>query len=164
MLRDKNLIPLSHQHQHALALCVRIDRAVQAGEVDLPAWRAEIDLLFRQEIDFHFRAEEQHLFPAAAQFAELRTLVDELLLQHGELRHFFSAAGSGTLDNASLGQFGKNLSVHIRKEERELFEGIQQRMTVDELSALGTALNEALLPASDACIIPTETTRLKPRR
>ena len=27
MLRDKSLIPLSHQHQRALALCVRIDRA-----------------------------------------------------------------------------------------------------------------------------------------
>ena len=29
MLRDRNLIPLSHQHQHALALCVRLDRALQ---------------------------------------------------------------------------------------------------------------------------------------
>ena len=28
MLRDNNLIPLSHQHQHALALCVQIDRAL----------------------------------------------------------------------------------------------------------------------------------------
>ena len=27
MLRDKNLVPLSRQHQHALALCVRINRA-----------------------------------------------------------------------------------------------------------------------------------------
>jgi hypothetical protein len=27
MLRDKGLIPLSRQHQHALALCVRIERA-----------------------------------------------------------------------------------------------------------------------------------------
>jgi len=42
MLRDKNLIPLSHQHQHALALCVRLDRALQAGEVDAEAWQAEI--------------------------------------------------------------------------------------------------------------------------
>ena len=31
MLRDKNLIPLSRQHQHALALCVRIDRASPVG-------------------------------------------------------------------------------------------------------------------------------------
>jgi len=42
MLRDKNLVPLSHQHQHYLALCVRLDRAIQAGEVDMEALRVEI--------------------------------------------------------------------------------------------------------------------------
>ncbi len=57
MLRDKNLIPLSHQHQHCLALCVRLDRAIQAGEVDLEAWQAEIEQMFEQEITFHFAAQ-----------------------------------------------------------------------------------------------------------
>jgi len=51
MLRDKALIPLSHQHQHCLALCVRLDRALQAGEVDLEAWQAEIQQIFEQEIE-----------------------------------------------------------------------------------------------------------------
>ena len=63
MLRDKNLIPLSHQHQHCLALCVRLDRAIQAGGVDLEAWQAEIQQMFEQEIAFHFAAEEKELFP-----------------------------------------------------------------------------------------------------
>ena len=31
MLRDRNLIPLSRQHQHALALCVRLDRDLKSG-------------------------------------------------------------------------------------------------------------------------------------
>jgi hemerythrin-like domain-containing protein len=34
MLRDKSLIPLSRQHQHALALCVRIERASPIPETD----------------------------------------------------------------------------------------------------------------------------------
>ena len=68
------------------------------------------------------------------------------------------------LDAARLGDFGRKLSSHIRQEERELFEGMQQRMTAEELSALGTALDQVLEPASDACIIPSEATRLKPRR
>ena len=42
MLRDKNLIPLSHQHQRALALCVRIDRAQPIPDADLLTWQAEI--------------------------------------------------------------------------------------------------------------------------
>src|SRR6266568_3315215 len=79
MLRDKNLIPLSRQHQHALALCVRIDRAIQAGEVDLQAWQVEIHQSFQQEIQFHFLAEEKELFPAAKRFPEFCGLVEGLV-------------------------------------------------------------------------------------
>jgi hypothetical protein len=75
MLRDKNLIPLSRQHQHALALCVRIERASPIAEVDLPQWRAEITQHFEQEIRVHFAAEEHFVFPAAGEFDELTTLV-----------------------------------------------------------------------------------------
>ena len=34
MLRDRNLIPLSHQYQHALALCVPIERALNIQFLD----------------------------------------------------------------------------------------------------------------------------------
>ena len=91
MLRDKNLIPLSHQHQHCLALCVRLDRAIQAGGVDLEAWQAEIQQMFEQEIGFHFAAEEKELFPAAARFSELQPLVMELVTGHVLLRDFSRA-------------------------------------------------------------------------
>ena len=57
MLRDKNLVPLSHQHQHALALCVRLDRALLAGPVDPAPWQAEIQQIVEQEIVIHFAAE-----------------------------------------------------------------------------------------------------------
>src|SRR5580693_2420655 len=62
MLRDKNLIPLSHQHQHCLALCVRLDRALQAGGVDLEAWQAEIQQIFEQEITFHLPPRKKSCF------------------------------------------------------------------------------------------------------
>ena len=42
MLRDKSLIPLSRQHQHALALCVRIERASPIANSDLKAWQESI--------------------------------------------------------------------------------------------------------------------------
>ena len=85
MLRDKNLVPLSRQHQHALALCVRLNRALEADleadEVDAEAWQAEIVQQFEQEICFHFAAEEAEVFPRAAHFPELRDLVQELLAE-----------------------------------------------------------------------------------
>jgi len=163
MLRDKNLIPLSHQHQHALALCVRLDRALQAKDVDLEAWQAEIQTMFEHEIGIHFAAEEKELFPAARRFADLLPLVDELQAEHSILRDFFSRAAARSLDEAGLTAFVEKLAHHIRKEERQLFEGMQTVMRAEELGALGTALNEALKDASQACIIPTEATRLRPK-
>jgi hemerythrin-like domain-containing protein len=163
MLRDPNLIPLSRQHQHALALCVRLDRAIQAGELDAEAWQAEMQQIFDQEIGIHFAAEEKELFPAAARFAELRPLVTELLAEHAVLRDLFAGAADRTLDPVSLKNFAEKLARHIRKEERQLFEGMQRVMKVDELAAVGTALEQALADASNACILPSDSTRLRPK-
>jgi hemerythrin-like domain-containing protein len=164
MLRDKNLIPLSRQHQHALALCVRLDRAVQAGEVDAEAWQAQIQQIFEQEIGTHFDAEERELFPAAAaRRPELRSLIEELLDEHKALREFFSSAAARGLTAGNLLSFAAKLSAHIRKEERDLFERMQKLLSTNELAAIGKALEAALANAPQACIIPGEATRLRPR-
>jgi len=163
MLRDKNLIPLSHQHQHALAMCVRLDRALQAGDVDIEAWQAEIQQQFEQEIVFHFAAEEKELFPAAAQFPNLAGLVQELLSEHMALREFFGRAASRSFEPQSLQVFIETLAQHIRKEERQLFEGLQGLMNAEQLAALGAALGVALKDASHACILPNAATRLRPK-
>jgi len=156
MLRDKNLVPLSHQHQHALALCVRIRRARLATPKELRAWQYEIAQHFEQEIRYHFEAEEKHLFPAAQQFPELTHLVHELLAEHAQLRNFFSRAGASTLDAAELHSFADTLSSHIRKEERQLFEGIQEKLAPEALAQIGAKLEETLSAASQACIVPAE--------
>jgi hemerythrin-like domain-containing protein len=164
MLRDKNLIPLSHQHQHALALCVRLDRALQARDVDLEAWQAEIQTIFEQEIGLHFEAEEKELFPVANAFDELRPLVEQLAAEHSLLRELFAKAEARTLDESNLTTLADKLAQHIRKEERQLFEGMQKLMSAEQLCALGIALNKALKDASEACILPSQGTRLRPGR
>jgi hemerythrin-like domain-containing protein len=163
VLRDRNLIPLSHQHQHALALCVRLDRALQAKDVDLEVWQSEIQEIFEQEIGIHFAAEEKEIFPAARRVPELQPLVDELQVEHTVLRDFFAKAAARSLDHSDLPTFVETLAQHIRKEERQLFESLQKAMTAEELSVLGRALNEALKDASDACILPNPATRLRPK-
>jgi len=163
MLRDKNLIPLSHQHQHVLAMCVRLDRALQAGEVDLEAWQAEIQQQFEQEIAFHFAAEEKELFPAATQFPDLKDLVQELLSEHTTLREFFAGAAVRSLQTQNLQVFVETLAQHIRKEERQLFEGLQGLMNPEQLAMLGTALGAALKDVSQICILPNAATRLRPK-
>jgi len=144
MLRDRNLIPLSHQHQHALALCVQIDRAVQAGASDLDALQAQARTMFNLEIRWHFAAEEEVLFPEAAAFPELQPLVKELLSQHATLREYFARAEHRELNSDSLREFAQFLSAHIRKEERQLFEACQKLFSPEKLAAVGNALDDAL--------------------
>jgi hemerythrin-like domain-containing protein len=163
MLRDKNLVPLSHQHQRALALCVRLDRALQAGEVVPEPWLAEIQQIFEQEILVHFAAEEDELFPAASDFAELLPIVKELVVEHVVLRDLYAQAAARTLDSAGLRTFADSLSAHIRKEERQLFEGLQKCLNQDKMAALGKSLNQSLAAASTACALPNEATRLRPK-
>jgi hemerythrin-like domain-containing protein len=159
MLRDRNLIPLSHQHQHALALCVRIERGLRPGGPDLRVWQEEIATLFESEIRFHFEAEERVLFPAAARQAGLRDLVDQLRIEHGSLRRYAQSAAASTMSMAELQVFAASLASHIRKEERELFEGMQQSFSPEELSALGEQL-DAYFSASG---MPGASCALRPR-
>lgn len=163
MLRDKGLIPLSRQHQHALALCVRIDRAQPIRQADKNAWLAEIEQ-FEQEIQIHFAAEEEVLFPAARRYVELIPLVNELIADHAALRRLFAEAKERCMPAENLPVFSQRLSTHIRKEERQLFERLQQLMNPAELAVLGAELEASLGYAADSCILPSELTRLKSKR
>ena len=154
MLRDKSLIPLSHQHQHALALCVRIERASPVPDFDLDSWQSEIAQHVEHEIRIHFAAEEKVLFPAALKFPELKSLVEELLSEHAGLRADFARAEARKMSAPDLLAFVQRLSAHIRKEERQLFEGVQERMSKQELQSLGSQLQEALKEATPVCALP----------
>lgn len=163
MLRDKNLIPLSHQHQHVLALCVRLDRALQAGDVDLEAWQAEIQQIFDHEVRIHFAAEEKEIFPVAEKFSQTKPLVRELRDEHVALRDLFARAATRHLQAKDLQLFVETLAHHVRKEERLLFEELQKAMRPDELSAVGAALQQALQDATKTCALPNPATRLRPK-
>src|SRR3982751_6483255 len=116
MLRDPALAPLSRQHQHALALCVRIDRSSLSTAAQIEEWQREIVSLFNQEIRFHFDAEERILFPAADRFSELSILLTDLRRDHVELRHAVDCAAAGEMNSADLSAFAALLSSHIRRE------------------------------------------------
>jgi iron-sulfur cluster repair protein YtfE (RIC family) len=161
MLRDKNLIPLSHQHQRALALCVRIDRASPVSQADLSAWQAEVMQAFQSEIRIHFAAEEEVLFPAASAFEELTPIVEELLAEHQVLREYFVQAEARQLSATSLSDFAQRMSAHIRKEERLLFESVQRLIGPKELALLGKKLETALKEAAQVCSLPIKTTKLR---
>ncbi|MFL6444229.1 MAG: hemerythrin domain-containing protein [Candidatus Sulfotelmatobacter sp.] len=164
MLRDKSLIPLSHQHQHVLALCVRIERASPIPQNDLGAWQEEAAHLFQSEISVHFAAEEQIVFPAAGEFQELKALVRELIAEHTSLRSMLARAQEGALSSDDILLLARSLSTHIRTEERQLFERMQQLLSNEELGVLGGKLQPALKDSEENCRLPSATTRLRPAK
>lgn len=164
MLRDKSLIPLSRQHQHALALCVRIERASPVGKDGLIAWQKEITEHFRSEIGQHFIAEEQVVFPVARGLNALVPLVEDLRSDHTWLRESFARAEAGSISARDLSEFTQRLSAHIRKEERELFERLQELMGPEELDDLGRRLADALGEPAQTCILPNEETKLRAKK
>jgi hemerythrin-like domain-containing protein len=154
MLRDKSLIPLSRQHHGVLALCVKIERSLSGKPVQgqppvniadstLQALQQEAKNLFQEEVLTHFQAEEQVIFPVARSLPGLVPLVDELLLEHDQLRsnpvlvsESVTAAGAA----AGLLDFAFRLSLHVRKEEQHLFQGMQEKLSREALDGMGRAL------------------------
>ena len=148
MLRDPSLIPLSHQHQHGLALAVIIDRGLKADPSERKAEELSRKVTQLAEIELlgHFKVEEEVLFPAVRPFLGSGGIIDELIAQHRQIEELLSrltqAAAGGRL--ALLREFGLLLSSHIRTEERQLFEQIQQRLSADDLLALGKQVDASV--------------------
>jgi hemerythrin-like domain-containing protein len=76
----------------------------------------------------------------------------------------FAAAAAQQMSGASLSALAQRLSTHIRKEERQLFEGLQEVLSSEELALMGQRLDEALADANQTCILPTSATSLRPSK
>ncbi len=135
MLRDRGLIPLSHDHHHVLALCVFTERAL-AGGVPATDVRDRMAGRFAAETRDHFEFEEQVLFPELGQFPEMNGLVNELILEHRALDASMQALRTAT-KAAALHEFCAAIRAHIRKEEQSLFEQAQRLLSREQLDDIG---------------------------
>src|SRR5919106_7010967 len=115
MLRDHSLIPLSHQHHNALALCVLTDRSLlaDASATNIQKLAQKIVDRFEIEMRNHFELEEQVLFPhcpTAGEFIDEHRQIEALV---GKLR----VAPTADL----LRAFTALVRAHVRREESDLF-------------------------------------------
>jgi hemerythrin-like domain-containing protein len=141
MLRDPSLIPLSHQHQHALALCVMTDRSLAADPAQANVERLAQRCVDRYEVELanHFEVEEQVLFPAAPS-----TLTEELTADHRQLEVMISRLRqSPTAD--LLREFTGLLRSHVRREESELFEQMQRDLPRNQLDQVGQEIEKKVV-------------------
>jgi mannose-6-phosphate isomerase-like protein (cupin superfamily) len=154
--RHRALVPLSHDHHHALVEARRLRRAADGED---PAATASAFLrFFAEESVRHFREEEELLFPLVAEVEEARELVVAALLQHQRLHALAARLRRSPGDESVARDLGELLEAHVRLEERELFplierivgDGLELRPEVERPSGplWGTAsadLNATLL-------------------
>ncbi len=116
MKRHPALIPLSQEHHHALALCLRILREPDRNHSQ--AITGHLD-----DLERHFAQEEQQFAPLWHKLPE-PTLKQRFETEHARLRQLFQAA---RFDDAQWNtEFATLLRDHARFEERELFPALEQ--------------------------------------
>lgn len=139
--RDPRLIPLSHQHQHGLAISVLIDRGLKAEPTAEKARELALKVarLAEAELLEHFRIEEEILFPEVRAALERGEILDTLVGEHRVMEELVRRIGEARDEKAIplLKEFAAVLHRHIRTEERQLFEEIQQSVNEAGLAALG---------------------------
>jgi len=155
MKRHPALIPLSQEHHKALLLAQLLKR--NAPEYhglpkDLIGKMNFTKEIYHTELEHHFRDEEELVFPyLKGKDAELDTLISEILNEHIILKEKILSL----IDNPNLvdqlDEIGKILELHVRKEERNLFEKAQMILNEDELKLIENKFDESR-PQHKTCL------------
>jgi len=141
MKRSSALTPLSHDHQHALAVALALRRADAAG---VAAAVERFRDFLATEGEAHFRIEEELVLPA------LPPGDDEWSAAAARVREDHEAIrAAAEAPPAAVGEvraLGRRLNDHVRFEERVLFAILERRLPADELERLGRAAARAGKP------------------
>jgi len=141
MKRHPALVSLSRDHHQALAVALRLRRAV-ADDVEEAA--AAFAAFWEPRGRRHFEIEEELLLPAIpASDALWGPAADRVRSEHDRIREL-AADLTRAVDRVALGrELGQGLHDHVRFEERELFVMLEERLSDDDLGRLAEAIEAA---------------------
>jgi quercetin dioxygenase-like cupin family protein len=147
MKRHPSLVPLSHDHHHALVEARGLRRAADSGSAERLAAATAFLQFFAAETLRHFREEEEQLFPLLADHdGDAGELLVQALLEHQRLHALVAGLESevtaGEVATSSLRELADLLEAHVRLEERHLFPLIQE-VVGEQLEALDLAESRA---------------------
>ena len=138
MRRHDALIPLSHDHHHALAQVRRLKSGAEADDGSrVETTRAFLDF-FRDDTLDHFRQEEEKVFPLGVDSPELRADLERVMFEHLQIHRLVLSLQEETNEGAPSSGLMTRLAIaleaHIRFEEKVVFPGIE-RVAADRLDA-----------------------------
>ncbi len=153
MKRHKALHSLSQEHHHGLMLAQLI-KAGSPEYKDLPKTledkKSYTIKFFKDNLVPHFQKEEDILFPISKNKNEnIDKQIDELIDQHKKIYSIIDKLEVSDSVQKDLDKLGKLLESHIRKEERELFQMVQEALSAADLEKLENELGKP----SDICNI-----------
>lgn len=132
--RHPALQELSRDHHHALVIAQLLKRADQSTAAEA---RKRFLRYWNTDGREHFREEEEVLLPTLARFVDPdQPIVARVLLDHVRIR----ALAEPSDDLQQLHELGAQLEQHVRREERELFDLIEQAIPERELTELSARL------------------------
>ena len=153
--RHSALVPLSKEHFSHLIFAKRLREGKPDNiESNWPDNSDEKNLVSQTKDYFtidmlnHFELEEKVVFPVYELYVNdnspERDLLDYILNHHQIVKEKISSIDEihGKELINKLREIGTDIEEHIRKEERELYEDIQNRIPTDELMEIGRILQE----------------------
>lgn len=144
MKRNEALIPLSREHHDALILARLIQKGapIYKGLPTNIAGKTNYAMeLFSTKLKNHFDVEEKMLDSINTKDVDLLTLFNEIKVEHVSLTHQFTTLINSNALEESLDKLGKDLEQHIRKEERILFELLQERCSEEDFKKIKTLIH-----------------------
>ena len=147
MKRHKSLQSLSHEHHQGLMLA----QLIKSGSPEYKGLPNTVEGKVQHTIKFfeenlvpHFNKEEKILFTISKnKNAEIDRLINELIFQHKAIYLLINKLRKSSEPKIELNELGMLLESHIRKEERELFQGIQNVFSENEMEKLEKDLGES---------------------
>lgn len=142
--RHDSLIPLTHDHHHALAQARRLeDAASQTDDTDRRNSANDfVNFYFGRAIR-HFHEEEELFFAPLIENEVAKPLilraVSEHLQMHALVRTLKRQLSSGEIDSGLLSNIATRLTAHVRFEEQDVFPLIEKLIPEEELEDLATS-------------------------
>jgi iron-sulfur cluster repair protein YtfE (RIC family) len=135
--RHDSLIPLTHDHHHALAQARRLRISAARPQQERTAQAREFIDFFESDTLVHFREEEELVFPLVIDDPEAETALARLMLEHlrihAGVHKLRDELESDAVRGNTLASIAEQLETHVRFEEKTIFPLIEQ-IAVDELS------------------------------
>lgn len=142
--RHETLVPLTHDHHHALAQAKRLAEVASSGD-DRARVAAAGDFVnfYLGRALRHFHEEEELFFAPVVDHPAARDLVlravTEHLRMHALVRQVRRGLTGGRVDGALLKEISDLLAEHVRFEERELLPLVERLVPEEELRDLAAA-------------------------